>query len=105
MSMGKRLEALIPAAFRQAFGKGSTPSSADQTPPVDEIRGTFDRVYEQILAEAPQQTDAELDRPLEGEHPAFKTKLGALQFCSQHEMTHAGQIALLRRMTGKAPLF
>ena len=33
-----------------------------------------------------------------------ETKLGALFFCSVHEMMHAGQIGLLRRLLGKSPL-
>jgi len=31
-------------------------------------------------------------------------KLGGLIFCSHHEMLHAGQIGLLRRLLGKQPL-
>ena len=48
--------------------------------------------------------DAELDAPIEQPHPAFKTKMEAVEFCSQHEMVHAGQLALLRRLMGKPPL-
>jgi uncharacterized damage-inducible protein DinB len=32
-----------------------------------------------------------------------RTKLEALFWCSQHELIHAGQIALLRRLIGKEP--
>jgi hypothetical protein len=42
--------------------------------------------------------------PLEQPRPLFKTKLGAIEWCAQHEFVHAGQIALLRRLMGKAPL-
>jgi hypothetical protein len=34
----------------------------------------------------------------------FPTKFGSLLFCSHHEMLHAGQIGLLRRLTGKLPI-
>jgi hypothetical protein len=32
------------------------------------------------------------------------TRLGALLFSSHHEMLHAGQIGVLRRLLGKAPV-
>jgi hypothetical protein len=37
-------------------------------------------------------------------YAAFATKFGGLLFCSHHEMLHAGQIGLLRRLIGKAPV-
>ena len=62
------------------------------------------RVHHQALAELPMVDDAELDNPTDPPHPVFKTKLGAIDFSSQHELVHAGQIAMLRRLMGKAPL-
>jgi len=97
--------ALIPADFRQAFGKGSTPrAGAENYPPPEQIRATFDRVYQAVVALLPEFTDEQLTVPVSRPHPAFQTKLGALIWCSQHEMLHAGQIGLLRRMMGKSPL-
>jgi hypothetical protein len=37
-------------------------------------------------------------------HPLVRTKLWALLWCAQHEAVHAGQIGLLRRQLGHAPL-
>jgi long-subunit fatty acid transport protein len=48
--------------------------------------------------------DVELDMPVERPHPVFKTKLAAVEYCEPHEMVHAGQIALLRRLMGKPPI-
>jgi hypothetical protein len=45
-----------------------------------------------------------LDETVDNPHPMFSTKLGALMFCPFHEMLHAGQIGLLRRLFGNAPL-
>jgi hypothetical protein len=64
----------------------------------------FGAVHQQALTELGQWTDAELDVPVEQPHPVFKTKLGSVEWCSQHELVHAGQIAFLRRLMGKPPL-
>jgi hypothetical protein len=34
----------------------------------------------------------------------FKTKLGAVDYASSHDMVHNGQIGLLRRLMGKPAL-
>ena len=97
---------LMPAAFRQAFGKGSVPQAdpADN-PPIDEIRSVFDKVYERVLAELPGLPDSVFDELADGSpHPMFKSKLGAVLFSAQHEFVHVGQIALIRRLLGQASL-
>jgi hypothetical protein len=38
-------------------------------------------------------------------HPFAKTKLLALLWCANHEMLHAGQIGLLRRLLGCPPMW
>ena len=98
-------ESLVSTDCRQRFGKGSTPAAgADTNPPPDEIRATFDRVHDAVLQTLEDYSDEQLDVPSEPRHPAFTTKLGSLIWCGRHEMTHAGQIALLRRLMGKPPL-
>jgi hypothetical protein len=96
---------LISEDFLARFGRGSTPASgAQNNPPQEEIRRVFNGVFEQSLAELADPSDADLDVPLPQPHPAFRTKLEAVEFCPMHEMVHAGQIALLRRLMGKPPL-
>jgi hypothetical protein len=98
-------EKLIPDRFIDAFKLGSTPdASPANNPPLAEIRRVFDAVYRQALSELAARTDAELDVPVEQPHPVFKTKLEAVEYNPPHELVHAGQIALLRRMMGKPPL-
>jgi hypothetical protein len=48
--------------------------------------------------------EATLSEPVDMPYTAYATKLGALLFCSHHEMIHAGQIGLIRRLLGKAPV-
>lgn len=98
-------EAIISDRFIEAFKLGSKPAAEPwQGPPLDEIKRVFDAVHQQSLAELTGRSDAELDVPVEQPHPVFSTKLGAVEWCPLHEMVHAGQIAMLRRLMGKAPL-
>jgi hypothetical protein len=45
-----------------------------------------------------------LIEPTEMPYAAFPIKLGAFLFCPLHESIHAGQIGLLRRAHGLAPI-
>jgi DinB superfamily len=97
--------ALMSSSFRKKFSKGTTPDpETARNPPLAEIRGVFDRVFEQTLLELPGFTDRQLDESVDIPWTAFPTKFGGLLFCSHHEMLHAGQIGLLRRLLGKSPV-
>ncbi len=96
---------LISEDFRRLFGRNSIPDpDPGKYPSQAEIRAVFDQVYQQVLRELPGVDESELDKPPLKPHPAVKTKLWALLFCAQHEAVHAGQIGLLRRLLGYAPL-
>lgn len=95
----------ITTKFMRAFKKGSTPQP-DPTvyPPIDEIRRTFDLVFEHAVKGLQGVSDEELTETIPEPYAVENTKLGSLFFCSHHEMLHAGQIGILRRMLGKEPL-
>ena len=96
---------LMSSSFRKKFSKGTTPDpDPAANPSVEEIRGVFDRVFEQTMLELPSVTDAQLDEIVDMPYAAYPTKFGGLLFCSHHEMLHAGQIGLLRRLIGKSPV-
>ncbi|NQU20175.1 MAG: DinB family protein [Candidatus Nealsonbacteria bacterium] len=96
---------LISDEFMQLFGKGSTPeANPEKYASPNEIRRVFDSVYQQAIHEVRETSDSVLDEPTDPPHPMFSTKFGALAFCPQHEMLHAGQIGLLRRLLGCEPL-
>jgi uncharacterized damage-inducible protein DinB len=98
-------EALIPDRFIDSFKLGSQPDPDPANyPPLDEIRRRFDAVLQRALAELAMRSDTELNVSVEQPHPVFKTKLEAVEYCPQHELVHAGQVALLRRLMGKPPL-
>lgn len=101
----KEDESLIPDAFIEHFKLGSQPvSGAVNYPPLDEIKRVFDAVHAQVLRELAALTDEDLNVPVTEPHPLFKTKLGAVDYASGHELVHNGQIGLLRRLMGKPAL-
>ena len=96
--------ALFSPEFKRLFGADSVPQ-ADSTYPPAELRAVLDRVHEQVLREVPGLDEAELDQPVPHPHRFAKTKLLALLWCAHHEMLHAGQVGLLRRHLGYAPMW
>lgn len=97
---------LMSSSFRKLFSKSSIPDAdAGKYPPPETIRGTFDRVYQQAIKELPSVDEALLADPVDMPYvEGYPNKLGALLFSSHHEMLHAGQIGLIRRLLGKAPV-
>jgi uncharacterized damage-inducible protein DinB len=92
--------------YRTLFGKGSSPASdPGRYPAIADIREVLDRVHEQAIEELSALPEETFEEPTgDPPHLMFKTKLGALHWCAQHEFIHAGQIALLRRLFGAEPL-
>ena len=97
---------LISPAFLKTFGRDSVVAldPAAYPPPAD-IRATFDRVHDQLLTELTAFPEADLDSPALTPHKFCRSKMECLRWCSAHEMVHAGQIALLRRLFGQKPMW
>ena len=96
---------LMTSGFRKLFSRGTTPEAdAGKYPSAAEIRGTLDRVHAQVLKEAPSFSAEQLKEPVDMPYAVEPTKLGSLLFCSHHEMLHAGQLGLMRRLLGKQPV-
>jgi hypothetical protein len=99
-------ERLIAETFVMHFGRDSKPDpDPAANPSPAEIRHVFDQVHRQVLHELPSLVEEELAAAPLKPHPRFTTKLGGLFWCAQHELIHAGQIGLLRRLRGGAPLW
>ncbi|HWA98913.1 MAG TPA: DinB family protein [Pirellulales bacterium] len=95
---------LISPEFLKQFGKDSVPEfEPAKNPSIATIRATFDRVYEQALRELPEVADDQWSTEPVRPHRLFTTKLGSILWCSRHDMLHAGQIGLLRRLLGRQP--
>jgi hypothetical protein len=97
---------LIPEAFPRLFGRESVPDpDPSHAPTPTELRAVFDRVHRQALAELARLSDEDLDVPLPSPHPLARNRREILLWCGQHEMLHAGQIGLLRRLLGQGPVW
>lgn len=96
---------LMSSGFRKKFMRGTTPQLDREThPQPDEIMEVLARVHEQMRKEVVTYSEEELDEPLGPPTAAYATRYGALLFAGDHEMIHAGQIGMLRRLMGKEPL-
>jgi uncharacterized damage-inducible protein DinB len=96
---------VISADFFRLFQKGTTPQADPSAYPEPRgIRAVLGRVHQRALEELSSYTDDQLDVKLPEPHAVFDTKMGSVFFCSVHEMLHAGQIGLLRRLLGYGPV-
>jgi hypothetical protein len=97
---------LFPQELLIWYGKDSIP---DPDPrhnlQPEELRAALDRIHTQVLQELPAVADADWSLPPHRPHPLFDTRLGSVAWCARHEMLHAGQIGLLRRLLGGSPLW
>lgn len=98
-------ETWCPAEWITRFGVKSEPQpDPAANPPIEEIQRVFDGVFEHALQAIPAYTAEQLSSAVDPPHPAFETKMAAIEFAPHHEAVHAGQIAMLRRLVGKQPL-
>ncbi len=96
---------LMSGKFRKTFAKGTTPTTQRESyPGCDEIIQTLHRIHLQGMKELASFGDADLDQEVDRPWAAYATRFGALLFAGDHEMLHAGQIGLLRRLMGKEPV-
>lgn len=96
----------LPPEYVKLFGRQTVADSDPaKYPSPAEIRATLDAVLAQVRAELPSIDDASLDQPLTVPHRICKTKADCLVWCGRHELIHAGQIGLLRRLLGHAPVW
>jgi uncharacterized damage-inducible protein DinB len=96
---------LMSSKFRKTFSRGSTPDPDPARNPYPmEIRAVFQRIHEQVQIELPKFSEQQLEDPIDEPYAVYANRLGALYFCSHHEMLHAGQIGMLRRLLGKPPV-
>lgn len=95
-------QAVISDAFMSAFRKGTRPVADPAAyPPLDEIRQTFRAIHEHILGNWWRYEQMEMHEYANCHpHRVVTTRLDALTWAARHEMLHAGQIGLVRRLLG-----
>ena len=96
---------LMSGKFRKLFMRGTVAKPGPELNPTpEEILNVLNNVHKQMLVEISSFDGDGLDEVIDAPHAAFDTKYGAILFASHHEMLHAGQIGMLRRLMGKDPL-
>ena len=96
---------LMPSAVRKLYSKGSTPDpSPEKNVSPGQLREALAKIHAQVREELPTFTTEQLAEPCDMPYAVEATKLGGLYFCPMHEMLHAGQIGILRRLLGKPPV-
>jgi hypothetical protein len=96
---------LMSSRFRKAYSRGSVPvADPEKNPSPGEIRDVLERVHAQVQEEAAGYREEDLREAIDEPYAVYANKLGALLFCANHEMLHAGQIGLLRRLLGYSPV-
>jgi hypothetical protein len=97
---------MISPEFLRYFGRGAIPQlGAAHDFSIEQILQVYNRVFEVANRELSTLAGEDLDTPPIVPHQLFTTKLGSLFWSARHEMLHAGQIGLLRRLMGKPPLW
>lgn len=96
---------LMSGKFRKLFMRGTTPSTDFEAhPQPDEILQVLENVHRQMRTEIVGFDGEDLDEALGPPTSSYATRYGALLFAGDHEMIHAGQIGMLRRLMGKPPV-
>jgi uncharacterized damage-inducible protein DinB len=82
------------------YGFGSKPLEAADARPLEELRADLKRAHEHLMQTLETKTEADLatEMPTKSGSITLGQRLG---FLVGHELYHAGQIALLRRIVGK----
>jgi hypothetical protein len=96
---------IMPGWLRKNFGKSSQASvEPDQNPTPEELLEKLDAIHRQAIEEGSKLPESVLTEPADMPYAVYPMKLGALLFAPLHESIHIGQIGLLRRLLGKAPI-
>jgi DinB superfamily len=99
-------ESFFPQKVRKLFPRDAAPDpDSSKYPPIAEFREMFNQVYELTLRVVPHYTDEEFDTPITSPHRFCQTRGDCLFWAAAHEMLHAGQIGLVRRLLGEKPMW
>ncbi|MGH7169010.1 MAG: DinB family protein [Gemmataceae bacterium] len=97
----------LPAGFEEQHAQGmATQESTQGFLGKQQYVDLFNQTREATKAGAAKLSDADLDRPTEGQMASFAPTLAALLILvANHTMMHAGQFSVVRRKLGKPVLF
>jgi len=97
----------LPEGFRETYTKRTAASDDDLfVHGKQELLAVFSRIRKATLAALASLSDEELDRPASEEIRSYAPTVGAaFSLQGTHWLMHAGQWAVIRRQTGRPPLF
>src|SRR5205807_334731 len=92
------------------FGQGTTPTTdAGAYPPYEEVLATYRDLRAKNLAQLDAIGDEGLDRAPAAIPPGFEEEMATigrtLLVIALHQMSHIGQLAVVRRALGREPRF
>jgi hypothetical protein len=94
----------LPDGFEKRFARDETAPGASDFGDVKILMPLFDQHRTRLIAAAKSASPEQLEKPLEKAHPLFKNVWEQVNFMAQHSTMHAGQITMIRRVLGRAPL-
>jgi len=96
---------LMPGWLRKRFGRGSIPPTDPlEMPDKSTLLECLNKIHNASMAALPTFSAEQLLEATEMPYAVHPIKLGALLFCPLHESIHIGQIGILRRLHGLAPV-
>ena len=100
-------QAVLSQTFMDHFRKGTSADAPEESlPPLGEIRAAMDRIHQHILATWDRYESLDMhSHALCHPHRIVTTRIDALFWMARHEMIHAGQIGMIRRMLGCASMW
>ena len=95
-----------PAAWKDVFGNGSTPTAKrSDYPPIAEVKRALEKNRAALVRWIEGLDEAKLAAPLPDDWKSFAPTHGAfVAFLAAHEGAHVGQLTVIRKSLGMAPL-
>ena len=94
----------LPQGFEKRFSRDEGCPQASEFGDVSMLMPLFEKHRALLIDAVTRAAAQQLDQPLEKAHPMFAT-LGELAgFMALHSTMHAGQITIIRRSLGRAPI-
>jgi len=94
-----------PPRWPEFFSRGANQADRDRHPALDEVLGEWRDATAGLTKRLEEIGDAELSAKCPRDFPiADKTMRGAVTFLAYHEGYHIGQMAYLRKLSGKGQL-
>jgi uncharacterized damage-inducible protein DinB len=103
LSAGGTVEPL-PDGFEAKFARDELAPKLAEYGDVSGLLAMWNAVHDQLVKQTEAITIEQLETKLEKPHPMFQTLGQLMVFANIHATMHAGQVSVIRRSLGRAPL-